>query len=1034
MKLILLHLSDLHIKESVKKNPILLRAESLVAAAASTAPNAAHCFVVITGDIAFSGQQIEYSIADSFFKELQDHLSNRLSGCDCHFVMIPGNHDCDFSKPNPVREALVAKLTPDNFDEAIYSKCVEVQDNYRAFANQWRAQNARVKKISGIYTREIYDLPETVIEFHLINSAWMSSLEECQGRHLFPVELLESGNNSGYAASLVVTALHHPYNWFEAVNARALRSQLEATSDIILTGHEHEGGHFYKRHDTGERIEYLEGVLLQDSKNPYMSQFHVVVIDLNEQMHEVHTFAWDKKSGPYRPESASIPSPFQRNRHRLQMEFVLKESFEEFLTDPGAQFTHPTKQHILLNDLFVYPDLLELGLPSEGAWSKALVRDKLPTFVLDKRRLLLVGAEKCGKTTLAKILFQDLRRSGYIPIYISGSEFKDCKESSVHSVVERHFEEAYSSPEAYIFQQTERSKKAILIDDFHMSSFNLRGRDKIITILEGLFDVIVLFGAEQLRFDDLVTQEGEDLGLWRFTHCQILPFGPLHRSDLIEKWCFLGRRLTHDEHDLLKRAVQAEKTVSLLMGKNFIPTYPIFILMLLQQMEATTRLETAPNSGSYGFLYESLLTTALAQSSGLDEDLGTQYTYLSEFAYYLFTRQEHSIGMSEALGWHESHCKKYSLRLNFEKLLSNFCQASVLCVRDNTVTFRYKYMYYYFVARYFSQNIDEDAIRSLVSVMSKRLYHTESANIILFLSYLSKDPFILSSILEASNNLFSSYPEYDLLEQPELFHDLSTELPQLILDSSHPRERRRRLLARGDEIEAVEFEPEEDSAPHDVSAGLDDQLDDFMRINVAFKTIQILGQILRNRPGDLRGDQKLELTRECYSLGLRVLSFMFGAAEMMREDLIQFFVELLREKNPTWSDRQITGEISGFLFNLLEGLTFVIVKQVSDSVGLEKLSITFDDLLEQANNTSYRFVDASVKLDYYRDFPRREVLQLYKDIRRNPFSTHLLRHIVWFYFYIHETRHDLRQSICDKLDIKLLPAQIYDRRLKRPKP
>ncbi len=1035
MKHLLLHLSDIHFKESKGQNPVLSRAEQIVAAAASTAPTASCCFVVVTGDIAFSGKQAEYTFADKFFSELRDRLRARLPECDLHFVLVPGNHDCDFSQSDKVRELLLLNLAPEDIDEAVYSECTKVQSNYEDFATDWRAGSARLGGVSKVYRQEMHDLPGGTVEFRLINSAWMSTEKERQGSLLFPVELLRSDSEASPAANLVVTILHHPYNWFEATNARDLRNEVEATSDIILTGHEHDGNYYHKERITGERTEYVEGAILQDPDNPQKSLFNVLVIDVDEEMQQVHTFSWDRDSDAYEPDGTSVPIPFLRNRYRLRKEFILDDSFKKFLTDPGAPFTHPEQKRISLDDLFVYPDLRQLNLPGEkDEWATALVSgDQVPAFVLNHRHVLLIGSEKCGKTALSKTLFQDLRRSGFVPIYVSGSEFKSHTEGSVYSVVERSFGKAYTSPSVNRFRQLEYAKTAIIVDDFHKSRANARGRDLIINTLESLFGIVVLLGNEQLRFDDLISEREEEPALWHFTHCEIQEFGNLRRADLVEKWCFLGRRFTHDEGELSRRAAHAERLVCEVLGNDFIPSYPIFILVILQQMEARTPLITTSTSSSYGFLYESLLTMALASSSRLDVGLDTQYSYLSEFAYFLFESRAHSVGTGEAVDWHQWFCKEYSRRLDFEQILDGFCDASVLCIDDNTVSFRYSYMYYYFVGRYFRDHIHKKAIRNHISLMSKRLHHTESANILLFLCYLSKDPFILSSILEASSDFFSSYPDCDLVKDTEWVQDLMTSVPQFVLDSSHPEERRRKLLALKDELEVVPVDQEEDKAMLDEPVGLDGDLQEHLQINVAFKTIQILGQVLRNFPGSLKRGQKLELAKESYSLGLRMLKFMFDAIEAHKEHVVEYLVEFLRSRYPKWSNDRLVAHVENFIFHLMEGLAFVVVKQVSDSVGLEALVVTFKELLEEDYMLSNRFIDLSVQLDCYGGFPEREVLKLAKDTRKNPFSAHLLRHLVWHYFYIYPSGYRLRQSICAKLGIKLLPATIYDKRVKRLK-
>lgn len=1032
MKLVILHLSDTHFRKSKGENPVVSRVDKIAAAAASVAPDAECCFLAATGDISHSGKEAEYVVTATFLADLLDELRRRLPDSEWRFVSVPGNHDCNLSKSNKVRETILRNLSTDDFEEDVFATCTAVQRDYEEFAASLREPTAQYHRPSKVYAEELHEVKGATVEFRLINSAWMSTMEESQGTLLFPVDLLGTGRTGDPPADLVVTMLHHPDNWFEARNARSLRDELEATSDVILTGHEHEAEQYTKTRVTGERTEYLEGAVLQTPDHPEMSEFNVLVIDLNAESQELHVFSWDSARRRYHPSRTSARIPFQRNRRRLEKEFELTKTFEEFLSDAGANFTHPEKETIHLKDLFVYPDLLHLKLPGEGEWPRAVVGD-VPTFVLNHGHVLLVGSEWCGKTALCRTLFRDLRKTGLVPIYVSGEQLKGYTQSSVLQAVDRAFLNAYASPDADGFRQLERERKAVIVDDFDQATVNRRARDLIIRTLESIFGVIVLVGNEALRFDDVVAYtEGEEPPLWHYSQCAILPHGHVRRADLIEKWTFLGRSLTGDESELSRRAVEAERTVSLLLGQNFLPAYPIFILVLLQQMEARTPLTTVPTSGSYGALYECLLTMALVRSSRLEVDLDTQYGYLSEFAHFLFTRGESCAPTLDTLEWHRRHCEDYGVHLDFDRMLSDLCEACVLSSTQDAVGFRYPYLYYYFVARYFSEHIQEPAIREHVESMSKRLHHAQSANILMFLTYLSKDPFILGSILRASRSLFSSYVECDLVRDTDFLSALMMKLPQLVLESSDPAESRRKLLARRDELEAADAPGQLSDAWDDQPPGLHEDLEEHLQINVAFKTIQILGQILRNFPGSLKGQRKLELAGECYSLGLRVIRFMFESMESLDEDLVHFIADFLRSRNPRWSDDQLSSHTKNFLSTLADALAFIVVKQVSDSVGDQKLSITFRDLLGERDTISYRFIDLSVQLDYYHGFPESHVFKLYKRVGRNPFAAYLLRHLVWYYFYIYPADYSLRQSVCTKLDIKLLPA-VHDQRVKRPK-
>ena len=82
---------------------------------------------------------------------------------------------------------------------------------------------------------------------------------------------------------------HHPYGWLPANNARDLRKHVEENSDILLTGHEHEGCAYAKEAFTGENITYLEGGVLQDIREN-VSTFNVMLVELGNRRFRVEQY------------------------------------------------------------------------------------------------------------------------------------------------------------------------------------------------------------------------------------------------------------------------------------------------------------------------------------------------------------------------------------------------------------------------------------------------------------------------------------------------------------------------------------------------------------------------------------------------------------------------------------------------------------------------------------------------------------------------------------------------------------------------
>lgn len=77
MTAVILHLSDIHIKSS--HDPILKRANNIAVCTFSSLPSASSVFIVVSGDIAFSGRADQYALADT-----------RRSGIACVVHHSPG--------------------------------------------------------------------------------------------------------------------------------------------------------------------------------------------------------------------------------------------------------------------------------------------------------------------------------------------------------------------------------------------------------------------------------------------------------------------------------------------------------------------------------------------------------------------------------------------------------------------------------------------------------------------------------------------------------------------------------------------------------------------------------------------------------------------------------------------------------------------------------------------------------------------------------------------------------------------------------
>ena len=445
MKLLVLHLSDIHISsERFPDNPVLARRSLITAAVRSVFLNpddVAGCVLMVTGDVAFAGRQDEYELATPFFRAIQQDLKELFPKCDHHTFFIPGNHDCDFDEDDQARQKLIDDPDPSSLaDGSIITTSTMIQQKFFEFLRDFRGATLVTQGMARLYCAHDFEVAGRRILVRTLNSAWASRMPESRTLML-PVTYLADHFPVSPEPAVAITAIHHPYNWFEPNNGRALRRLIEECSDVILTGHEHSATTYTKTGLTGEQNEYIEGGVLQESGDPASSTFNVIVIDLASETQEIRTFVWN--GALYEFVNDVSPQPFIRNKFRLRGEFELADGFEDELNDPEATYMHPQKDRIRLDDIFIYPDVVELDEKHSKTATRVVHGRDLITHVLTKRHVLVTGAERAGKTAVARTVFKDLRRNGKIPLMLSGRDMKPSALKKLPALLDAEFNKQY---------------------------------------------------------------------------------------------------------------------------------------------------------------------------------------------------------------------------------------------------------------------------------------------------------------------------------------------------------------------------------------------------------------------------------------------------------------------------------------------------------------------------------------------------------------------------------------------------------------
>jgi len=1022
MKVLVIQVSDIHLKN--QGNIATERISDIAKAVANVEVELRAVVIALSGDVAYSGAQDEYEVAKTCVVALKTQLESKFPDVPVFVLGVPGNHDCNFKEEKSARPILIDSIAKDPARSVgldVLAQCTAVQANFFEFLDTVQTP-ARVGNTGDAYFEFEIPVGERVVLFRCYNTAMGSVLHEKPGSLSIPHALLNSPTQQR-TPDYVVSIFHHPYNWLSQFNIRTFRKHIDATSDLILTGHEHDADNYAKYTRRGESMMYLEGPAFQEDGSTEYSGFNAIWVDLVAQQQKVITFGWNESL--FEPTVANPKwQPFRRSSRLIAKDFQLTEAMEQELDDPGAKFAHPVKQNLTLDDIYVFPDARVVMMDDKKkTFREDNVESKdLLKFISNKRRLLVVGKERAGKSSLSKILFRDSYERGFVPVLIKGDQITSVEREKFEELVERQFLSQYQNPKLPAFNQLDRDQTVIIIDDFDHVRFAPKGRQRILANIHKRFERIVILSDDAIRLEEVADAEFAAAVLSEYTQLELKDFGYFLRSKLIEKWCRLGSEYAITEHDLECKITRYESLIDTALQKSYLPSIPFFILIFVQSVDASQPVSAG--AGSYGHLCELLITRNLATAHKA-ATLNTKKTYLAEMAYNLFVHKTKVLTEEEFLIFHQKHCEKFNLNLDREEVFQELREAAILARLDGHYRFKYPYYHNYFVALFMRDHLEEPVVKQQVEELCKKLHKEDGANIWLFLSHHSKNPILVELILAHAKTLFkeTTVPKFE--EDLRFFKKISDTIPSIVLENRSPeqlREERRRQL---------------DAHPQDEKEITDEEFEqnDFMRLmaqlNDALKTLDVMGQIVKNFSGSLVGEVKFQLVDECYRLGLRVAGFILGLWKDDPEKVVSEMVDMILEsikdedelKNIT--RLELTELVRSLFFSLTEATAFGLLRRISHAVGAIELVPTYREVLNANPVTSFKLVDMSVKLDTLK-LPTKEVVNLNSELKENILGTRLLRKLVVHHIYLFPTDYKTKQQICESLGIPIKQARGID--------
>ncbi len=989
MNIGIVHITDMHF---TVKTHYENRMDSIAKVIINDFHDVETIYIVISGDIAWSGKKEEYLIAKKFLSILKQMITSELKLVSVKYIMVPGNHDCNFEKNNQVRSMLVNAVNYDNIiDKSLVEQCLVVQNDFWDFYKLYN--NEPEDKLFYKVTDKVSDKE---INFHCINTSWISKLEEVPGSLFYPCKIYDVSNLSKQGFNFCVW--HHPINWFNPNTTENNKNEfehfIEHISSTHFIGHEHvQMAHSNENLNTGKRVNILSGEIFNEDKKTHKSGFQNIIVDLDTEVCNRKVYSW---KGEYY--SCIIEKDLVQHKDEIKG-LSLSLDFVNSLMEIKIPLVVDYKKDIKLSDLFVFQDL-------ESSYKESNKLDNyFNSFKLIEKEnsfSVLDGDSQVGKSSLLSMLFVKMYENDIYPILLKGSDIKD---NNLEKLINKSFKIQYkkgNSIDRYL--QLPKSKRAILIDDYHNCEFNSVTTKKFFNEISQKFGIsIVVIDSANSLVSSLKT-EIKDVKYYT-----IKPLGFKKRNELIERFLQLKKNpLTFNEHAFLNEVKDTFDNVQSVLGDKLMPSYPIYVLSIIQSLQ----YKPLKNETSFGYCYQTLIHYSLFTSGVSNDDIDSYFNILTELAYLFLKNEVDVFSHKDMLKFYTDYSERF-ICPPYDSAMYILKKSNILKSDDNGVCFGYNYILYYLSAKKISDLMHENEGTVILEKLFDNLHEEKNANVLVFITHHSKDiSFIESSLLTLMNVLDKTLP-ITLEKDDPYYKDISSFVQNIkndVIDvnRNHKNERERMLINQDNILREKE---KEDKITYD-----DEETKKMMLpLLKSFRSIEIVGQIIKNRKGSLEIQHLNSMLTELYTTSFRTITFFNEVLNSAKADIIEAINEKVEEGD---TKRQIEERISSFLQYVNFRMCLVVFGKLTQCAGNKELKKLYTEVANTIGTPAAKIVTFGINLSYS-SLNMNELSQLVDEFKGNIVALRLLKARVRSYVYNKNIDYLQKQKIASTLKMEL---------------
>lgn len=681
----------------------------------------------------------------------------------------------------------------------------------------------------------------------------------------------------------------------------------------------------------------------------------------------------------------------------------ITEEFGNFLQDAEMLTkAHSQKERVLLDDVFVYPELDKYDNLRE--YEEKISSEELLKNLLDYPKIVIAGEDQSSKTTLCKMMFRELRKKNFVPVYVFDK--KNQFAGKIENKISRLFHKQYEG--VVDINEIDKERIIPIIDDFHFAKNKERNIKDLSVYPRCIVVVDDIFGLN-IKDEKLIGS---------FAYIKIKELKPSLRYELIKKWVSLTDR---EIRDIYKGVDEKTELINSVLGKTFgrgiMPAYPFFILSAIVTYE-TFAMPFNEEITSQGYCYQAFIYFYLRKQGVKNDEIDIYMNVLTELAFYIYREKKYELSPDDVTLFMESYVGKYNLPIKQETVLKNL--RPIISVDSfNNYSFQYLYLYYFFVAKYLAGHIEEDGVKEEIEKIMKNLHVDENAYIAVFIAHHSSNIKVLGNIKHTTACLFDeSKPAILTKDEVKFFDKQADIIVKAVLppaNTTSEKERAERLKIE-DKIEQSQKDAEEKE-----DSERENSLE--MEIRRAIKTVEVMGCIIKNRAGSLEKTELEEIFKDAMNVHLRLLSSFFELIkdESGQKTVIDFIskrLEKISEEKGKELSREKLEKISRNIFwNLNFFVVYVVINKIVHSLGSDKLAEIVIKACDEINTPASFLVRHGILMWYNKNL---RIDELAKMIAKKDFSKiaeRTIKLMVVDYSSLHQINYRDKQRIESKLGI-----------------